>query len=257
MIALNIVLFVIVVILFGILGSLILASYKKKLTAQAEANLAAADQKRLKILEERELDQEVSTSEPSEASLSNLRDMTRQIVYMEKELERRSKFYEERYNNLIQIIPHPIYRINVNGYFDWVTEGIAQFGWDPEELKGKHFSDIIYPDDIEKVSRDFVLPHFIGANTGDVDAPKLFDERRTGNRATKGLAVRIVPPGWKETYRGEVKTGLIMSFGEVYAAGVYDSPIRDGLKKFVGTLGLIQDITELVLLREKQRPLGK
>jgi hypothetical protein len=46
-------------------------------------------------------------------------------------------------------------------------------GYDAAELIGKHFTTVLHPDDVEKVSRVVVLEKIKGQVTGDDGAPKL------------------------------------------------------------------------------------
>lgn len=168
---------------------------------------------------------------------------------------------EERFSILVQMLPDIVYRMDKNGYFTFVNDAISRLGFKPNELIGKHFSEIILPVDVETVSRKKVLPKYKGTTIGDKDAPKLFDERRTGDRITTDLEVRLKT----KTYKGE-KPALIESIGkeviiaEINSSGMYDI-VPDKKKKvltgslgiikgvpkedtFIGTVGAIRDITK-------------
>ena len=64
---------------------------------------------------------------------------------------------KEQYKNIFQIIPDIIYEIDVEGNFTFINDAIKQFGYNPEELIGKHFREIIHPDDFENVNRDVLF----------------------------------------------------------------------------------------------------
>ena len=83
----------------------------------------------------------------------------------------------EEYHSLIQQLPDIIYKINKNGYFTFLNNSISILGYNPQDLVGKHFSTILHKDYIDRVSRDKVLPKYKKKKTGDLNAPKLFDER--------------------------------------------------------------------------------
>ena len=144
---------------------------------------------------------------------------------------------EEQYKDLIQIIPDIIYEIDIDGRFAFVNDAIKQLGYNPEELIGKHFSEIIHPDDFESVSRAIVLPKYEGKITGDINSPKLFDERRTDGRVTKNLEVRLV-------LRNKEETKIDYSYGELHSSGKWDRPVTDKDKRLLGSIGVIRDISK-------------
>ena len=102
---------------------------------------------------------------------------------------------EEVYKTIIQTLPDIVYRIDFDGIFTYINEAVCKLGYTPEELIGKHFSTIIYAQDLETVQSSSVLPQLKGKVTGDMKAPQLFDERRTGKRITKNLRVRLASKG--------------------------------------------------------------
>ena len=99
----------------------------------------------------------------------------------------------QEYNELLDILPDIIYKLDPDGRFIYLSKAITILGYTREELIGKHFSTIVHPDDLPNVSREEVLPRYRGKVTGVTDTPKLFDERRTGDRVTRNLAVRLIP----------------------------------------------------------------
>lgn len=171
--------------------------------------------------------------------------------------QRALRHSEEKYRTLVTAIPDIMYQIDADGRFTFINDSVRVLGYEPEELIGRHFSVLIHSNDIERVSRSFVLPIYARKITGDENSPKLFDERRSGKRGTKGLEVRLVPKRNQDDAADCVKhVGLIIIYGEVSASGDYES---NGTRKFIGTVGLIHDITERKLadveLRRQQREL--
>ncbi len=151
---------------------------------------------------------------------------------------------EQKYRTLVELIPHIIYKIDAKGNFIFVNSAVTELGYDPEELKGKHFSTIVHPDDVKRISRNYVLPKYAGNITGDEHAPKLFDERRSGNRITKNLEVRIVPKAWsREAEKSGLIIGSLRSSGELTAVGIYEGSPDNDYNNFLGTIGVIVDIT--------------
>lgn len=99
---------------------------------------------------------------------------------------------EERFRGLVQTIPDIVYKVDGEGCFTFVNDAIHRLGYHQSELIGRHFSSIIFDEDIDGVSADAVLKRIRENGESDSEeAPKLFDERRTSNRMTIGLQVRL------------------------------------------------------------------
>ena len=148
----------------------------------------------------------------------------------------------ERYIAIIKALPDIVYRIDPEGKFIFVNDSVRNLGYDPEELIGEHFSKIVHPDDVKLFARNFVLPKYRGKVTGDDNAPKLFDERRTGTRKTRDLEIRLMVKKKKKSV--DERIGTVIAFGDVSSTGHYDREIEEEDKQFLGTLGIIRDITE-------------
>jgi PAS domain S-box-containing protein/putative nucleotidyltransferase with HDIG domain len=148
----------------------------------------------------------------------------------------------ERYVAIIKALPDIVYRIDPDGVFTFVNDSVRSLGYEPEELIGKHFSKIVHPDDVKLFARNFILPRYRGKITGDDNAPKLFDERRTGNRKTKDLEIRLLLK--RKNKDMDERIGTVIAFGDVSSTGHYDKEIDEADKRFLGTLGIIRDITE-------------
>jgi PAS domain S-box-containing protein len=194
------------------------------------------------------------------------------------------------YNELLDILPDIIYKLDPEGHFRYLSKAIVLLGYTREELIGKHFSTIIHPDDLPRVSRELVLPRYRGKVTGTADMPKLFDERRTGDRVTRNLVVRLIPKSvavGKEgvdhpavhsevsatgkyaeadasahpQFDGSVGTIRQMKpipekmgefYGEIATFGKYRDDVTSSKKKFEGTVGVIREITERKRLEQEK-----
>lgn len=143
---------------------------------------------------------------------------------------------EKRYEQLLQAVPDIVYKLDPSGHFTFVNNSIRALGYTPASLIGKHFSVLFEQKEVERISRKHVVQKLKGISTGAEKAPKLFDERRRGERKTSALEVKLKHGGKKDFY------GSIIAYGEVSAVGQYMS--KEGESFFTGTVGLIRDITE-------------
>ena len=128
---------------------------------------------------------------------------------------------EKTYSTLIENSPDIIYTLDPEGRFTFVGGAVGELlGYSPKELLGRHFSSLVFPDDRDR-------------------AQWRFNERRTGERATKRLELRL-----------KMKTGEPKPFDvdylatELHAFGVYDPCVTSKDKTFLGTYGVARDITE-------------
>jgi PAS domain S-box-containing protein len=138
-----------------------------------------------------------------------------------------------RYEDITQSLSEIIYRLDREGKFIYLNRAIELLGYTPDELLGRHFSEILDPDTLYRISRDRVLPGLKGTATGAESAPRLFDERRRGRRRTANLEVVLQP---RDTGTAAAVLGSVTATGEVVRGA-------DGSQEFVGTVGVIQDVT--------------
>lgn len=148
---------------------------------------------------------------------------------------------EKRYEQLVQAIPDIVYKLDPSGYFQFVNTAIQGLGYKPDELIGKHFSDVVSALEGEEISRKKILVSLRGKSTGDRDAPKMFDERRCNERKTTGLEITVPKKKTSQDYE-KTMIGSVIAFGEVSATGHYRQDM--GNRYFTGTVGIIRDITE-------------
>jgi len=145
-------------------------------------------------------------------------------------INRKLHLSEERYRNLVQSSPDMIYTLDSKGKFTFINNAIdAILGYDSNKLTGNHYSAIIYEDDLEK-------------------AKWAFNERRTRDRATSGVELRLrISDENKEFESSEVKYKTI----ELKSSGMYDNPVDEAAKRFLGTHGVARDISNRKRLEAK------
>jgi PAS domain S-box-containing protein len=158
---------------------------------------------------------------------------------------------ERRYEDLVHSLPDIVYELDSEGRFTFINNSVRLLGYDPADLLGKHFSILLYEEDAEAVDRDSVLEAFNGVITGPALSPKLFNERRSIDRRTENLEVRLKRKAGGRPGEGDMIVTVI-SYGEVSAAGEYAARSPD--HAFMGSVGVIRDIT---LRRKSEEMLRK
>jgi len=151
---------------------------------------------------------------------------------------------EERYRSLVMTVPDIVYRMDRDGRFTFLSEAVRQLGFEPAELIGHHFSQIMLPDEVPAVSRE-------AARARHEPGGALFDEQRTGERKTTGLEVHLL------VRQNVSRAGLVLTAGQEYlcvevsSSGLYSNRLGAEKPVFLGTVGIIRDITERKALMDE------
>lgn len=120
--------------------------------------------------------------------------------------------------------PDIIYILDKKGNIKFINDTIKNYGYNPKQLIGKSILDIVHPDDKEK-------------------ALYKINERRTGNRKTKTLEIRLVKKNNSviplETNIANFKCDSLF---RINAEGVYKNG-KPTTENFYGTQGVARDIT--------------
>jgi PAS domain S-box-containing protein len=189
---------------------------------------------------ERKLNQELTSARDE---LQRTRSDLNRTQTELKETRSELKDFQELFFGLSVTITDIVYRLDPEGRFTFVNEAVSRLGYHPDELFGKHFSEIIWPADVESVSRRKVLEES-GRDPSQPRKPsRLFDERRSGDRRTTGLEVRL------KTRSGPSQAGIVHGPGqesitaEVYSTGLHGIDPESESKLFLGTVGVIRDLT--------------
>ncbi len=131
----------------------------------------------------------------------------------------RLELTEKRCQYLINASPDIIYTLDHDGEFTFINGAVESLlGYKSDQLIGKHYTSIVFEEDMDK-------------------AKNIFNERRTGGRATTGVELNLKclqqHDGHKEILAVELKS-----------MGMYDRPVDQKEKAFMGTYGVARDITD-------------
>ena len=131
---------------------------------------------------------------------------------------------EQQLNSIIRTVPDIIYRLDTDGTITFISDAVTRYGYSTEDLIKSNMLDLVHPDDRQKAMYGI-------------------KERRTGERSTKSLEVRLLPRqrAWNAL---TIKPKAIHSKPVflVTAVGLYrfDKPET---KNFMGTQGIAKDIS--------------
>ena len=157
----------------------------------------------------------------------------------QKQLEKQNKIInaqlewsESRYRRLVESSPDIIYALDEDGNFTFISNAAERLlCMDRQDLIAKHYNTIIHEEDQEK-------------------AKWFFNERRTGERSTTGVELRLISSeecGEPKSY--EVRHLTI----ELKSTGIYDRDVADSSKQFLGTYGVARDISDRKRLETQLR----
>ncbi|KWT85916.1 multi-sensor signal transduction histidine kinase [Candidatus Magnetominusculus xianensis] len=172
---------------------------------------------------------------PMREKINRIKNLLEDKDRLNDSLSRQASIYNElqfEYRFLLDTLPDIVYKIDANGNFTFVNNAITRLGYTPEDIIGRHFSVLIDQDEVDLISSASVLSNYQNKATGDDAAPKLIDERRTGNRCTRGLEVHLVKR------HATSKDELIV--GEISSSGIYQLDADASKKAYTGSLGLIK-----------------
>jgi len=147
------------------------------------------------------------------------------------------KSSEKNLDSIIKAIPDIIFRLDPAGRITFISPAIAKYHCSSDALLGQPIFQLVAPEDLAK-------------------ARYRMNEKRTGERATHGLELRLLLPQPRE---GQSETPGYFS---VSLEGIYqgERPCPD---QFIGTQGIIRDITkqkkleETLLQSQKMEAIGR
>jgi PAS domain S-box-containing protein len=131
---------------------------------------------------------------------------------------------EKELSSILQRTPDIIYRLDTEGRITFVNAAVRHYGYDPSKMVGTYLLNYVHPDDREL-------------------AKHRLNERRTGDRSTEALEIRLL------TSRGDERVAEYTAVPVqqepvllVQAEGLYES--GTGPEHYIGTQGVARDITD-------------
>ncbi len=154
---------------------------------------------------------------------AELEELKQRLVQLE---EHELVLSEAKYRALIEGSPDFIYVLDSDGHFTFANREVEHLlGYTAEEIIGKHFSEVLHPEDSETLGR-------------------AFHERRTGERASRRVEVRL------NSRRGDTRdVEMDIRHFPLSASGLYQD------ETFIGTHGVARDITERKYQETKRQAL--
>ncbi len=128
------------------------------------------------------------------------------------------KSSETSLQSILKTIPDIVFRLDNSGRFVFISPAIYKYTKSPQDLLGRPIFDYVAPEDRDR-------------------ARGRLNERRTGERATVDLEIRLLLT--LEDQEAEES----LRFFSISAEGIYQNNIPDP-KEFLGTQGIVKDITE-------------
>ncbi|MEH6627522.1 MAG: EAL domain-containing protein [Motiliproteus sp.] len=151
--------------------------------------------------------------------ITNKRRMEHKVRNMQQQLTSS----EQQHRFIVNNSPDIIYMLDDKGCFSFINERIhTLLGYEPEELIGCSFSQMIHADD-------------------QVKAEFAFKERRTGARASHCIEFRLLHKNNDQDCRYFESQSITI---ELSSMGVYGENENQPQKDFIGTYGVVRDVSE-------------
>lgn len=152
----------------------------------------------------------------------------RQLESENHKMQTQLRDSERLHRYIVNKSPDIVYILDGQGRFTFINERIETLlGYTTEEVIGKHYTEIIHDDDIEK-------------------AQFKFNERRSGTRSGTNIELKLK---CKNNLYSRSFDNRILPI-EVNSMGVYSSLETQSDQNFIGTYGIARDITDRIEAEE-------
>ncbi len=152
----------------------------------------------------------------------------RQLESDNRKMQIQLKESEKLHRYIVNKSPDIVYILDNKGRFTFINKRVESLlGYKMKDVIGKHYSELVHEDDIEK-------------------AQFKFNERRTGNRASINIELKLK---CKNNEQARNFDNRILPI-EINSVGVYSSGDKNDNKKFIGTYGIARDITDRIEAEE-------
>jgi PAS domain S-box-containing protein len=133
-------------------------------------------------------------------------------------VRKRLKRTRTEYKYMVENSPDIIYQLDPEAKFTFINQAATRLlGYDTRELIGRHYTYLVHEDDWQK-------------------SKWLFNERRTGDRATAGVELRLLCQDAHDQDNGMGHSSVAV---ELKATGMYEDQSRE----FLGTYGVARDVS--------------
>lgn len=148
----------------------------------------------------------------------------RQLEADNRKMQLQLRESEKLHRYIVNKSPDIVYILDANGYFTFINKRVESLlGYRTKEVIGKHYTELVHDDDLEK-------------------ARFRFNERRTGKRATINVELKLKCKNNEFTRSFDNRILPI----EINSVGVYSTSDSESDKKFIGTYGIARDITDRI-----------
>jgi diguanylate cyclase (GGDEF)-like protein/PAS domain S-box-containing protein len=138
-------------------------------------------------------------------------------------MEQKLKGSEELHRFIVNTSPDLVYMLDRNGCFTFLNDRVESLlGYDKDDLVGKHYSELVFEEDLE-------------------EAQNLFNERRTGDRVSQNLELRLKSRRPRGVDRPFPTHTLWV---DLTAVGFYSDDDERSRSNFIGTMGTARDISQ-------------
>jgi len=147
----------------------------------------------------------------------------RRLEQSHEQIEQKLQLSEQLHRFIVNSSPDLVYILDRNGCFSFLNDRVESLlGYRKEDLLGRHYSELIHEEDVEA-------------------ARNLFNERRTGERASANIELRLRSCKPRNSER-PLQSQLVWM--DVTALGIYADSKERGRANFRGTYGTARDISE-------------